>query len=142
MKTFKQVTQMTGLFAAEYMDMESKEVVDETFRIFVGKPYVIESDRKYPVIYMLDGNGMFASVMEMQRLMAISNEIPPAFVVGIGYAVEGEGAIDEVMNKRSRDYTPNSGGELENITSFTSDPTNPVPHGGGLFPSWVLLNPV
>jgi len=128
MSNFNQVTPMTGLFAAEYRDMESK-AVGETFRIFVAKPAALEPDKKYPVIYVLDGNGLFASVMEMQRVMALGDEIPPAFVVGIGYAVAGGFAA--TMAQRFRDYTPTRGGELESITKAKSDPTDSVQPGGG-----------
>ena len=54
---------MTGLHEAEYFDLKSKSV-DETFRIFVAKPFPLEPDKKYPVIYVLDGNGLFGMVMD------------------------------------------------------------------------------
>ncbi|MBW2368338.1 MAG: alpha/beta hydrolase [Deltaproteobacteria bacterium] len=128
MGNLKNTTAMNGLFAAEYFDLES-QAVGETFRIFVAKPMVMEPDNKYPAIYILDGNGMFASVMEMQRLMSMGNEIPPAFVVGVGYAVED--GFTATMDKRYRDYTPTVGGEVEAASKVKFDSTYDIQPGGG-----------
>src|SRR5689334_21909632 len=77
-------TDMNGLPGVEYYDVMSSHVVD-TFRIFVGRPAQIEPGRSYPVIYVLDGNLLFQSVRAMQNGMALTRELPEAFVVGIGY---------------------------------------------------------
>ena len=119
---------MTGLHEAEYFDLKSKSV-DETFRIFVAKPFPLEPDKKYPVIYVLDGNGLFGMVMDSQRMMALGGEVPPAYIIGIGYAVDN--GFMETMAKRWRDYTPTPGGELEAITKVSLDPTGTVEGGGG-----------
>ena len=119
---------MTGLHEAEYFDLKSKSV-DETFRIFVAKPFPLEPDKKYPVIYVLDGNGLFGMVMETQRMMALGMELPPAYIIGIGYAVDN--GFMETMAKRWRDYTPTPGGELEAMTKVSLDPTGTVEGGGG-----------
>jgi hypothetical protein len=158
---------MTGLHEAEYFDLKSKSV-DETFRIFVAKPSPLEPDKKYPVIYALDGNGIFGIAMDSQRIMALGMEVPPAYIIGIGYAVDT--GFNGTLAKRFRDYTPTPGGELENITKasmdpeggggsdfllfiqdelkplieskYSVDPNDATIAGislGGLFPSWVLL---
>mgnify|MGYP001993940496 FL=1 len=119
---------MTGLHEAEYFDLKSKSV-DETFRIFVAKPFPLEPDKKYPVIYILDGNGIFGLAMDSQRMQALGMELPPAYIIGIGYAVDN--GFMETMAKRWRDYTPTTGGELEKISKATMDPTGTVEGGGG-----------
>ena len=123
-----QITPMNGLFAAEYFDMASEEI-GETFRIFVARPQVFEPGKKYPAIYVLDGNFMFAPVMEMQRAMAMSSEIPQAWVIGVGYAVEG--GYLETINKRNRDYTPTSGGMFEIAMKRQILPEASFQYGGG-----------
>ena len=127
MNKFDQVMPMNGLFEAEYRDLTSN-AVGETFRIFVAKPGVVEPGKKYPVIYMLDGNAFFATAMEAQRMMAMGGEIPPAFVVGIGYAVDTGFAA--TMGKRYRDYTPTVGSEVEAALKAQFDPAGELEAGG------------
>jgi predicted alpha/beta superfamily hydrolase len=102
----------TALFPAEVeiRDMPS-EKVGEVFRVFVGVPPGqadsespgSHSGQKYPVIFFLDGNGMFLDGLSMVQWMSRSGGIPTAVVVGIGYPVE---SFWTTMNLRCRDYTP------------------------------------
>lgn len=100
---------MNGLFDAEYFDLRS-EFVNDTFRIFVGKPSSIEENATYSVIYALDGNVSFASVMGVQRLLCQGGEVPPSFVIGIGYPGD---SLRETVMMRNRDYVPSEPGEAE-----------------------------
>jgi predicted alpha/beta superfamily hydrolase len=157
---------MNGLPGAEYHDVRSVHVAD-TFRVFVGRPSHVEAGKNYPVIYVLDGNLLFASVYAMQQGMAITSELPQAFIVGIGYDSTD---FPSISAKRNRDLSPTDGGEHRAL--FPSDPRYPfggataflqflveelkpaverrypVDSGnctvvgssfGGLFASWVLL---
>jgi len=128
MNEFDRVIPMNGLFEAEYRDLTS-HAVGETFRIFVAKPVVVDPDKKYPVIYVLDGNAFFAAAMDAQRMMTMGGEIPPAFVVGIGYAVDT--GFGTTMGKRYRDYTPTVGREVEAALKVQFDPAGEVDAGGG-----------
>jgi predicted alpha/beta superfamily hydrolase len=128
MSKVRDATPMTGLHAAEYFDMQSQEI-GETYRIFVAKPTPMEPDKKYPVLYFLDGNGIFGAAVDIQRMMSFGTEVPPAYVVGIGYAVEN--GFMETTGKRYRDYTPTVGGELEASTKRLFDPTDMFKPGGG-----------
>ena len=103
------VTTMNGLFDAEYFDIESSHVGD-TFRVFVGKPATVDPEKSYPVIYTLDGNASFASLIGTQRLLMQGGQIPPAFVIGIGYPGE---TLWTAMANRNRDYAPTAPGEAE-----------------------------
>jgi len=122
------MTPMTGLHNAEFVDFES-EFVDEKFRIFVAAPTFVEPGKTYPVIYVLDANGFFGIVMETARLLAITNEIPAAYVVGIGYAVD-EGLVG-ALSKRYRDLSPTKGGELEELFRPAGAAAETVMPGGG-----------
>lgn len=155
---------MNGLFAAEYFDLESTAVGD-SFRVFVAKPEILEPGRKYPVIFALDGNVSFASLMGTQRMLAQGAEVPSAFVVGVGYP---GATVREAMVNRNRDYVPSEPGQAEAMALGTPaqpgaknflrflldeltptlqayypvDPTNSTMVGislGGLFGAWVLL---
>jgi predicted alpha/beta superfamily hydrolase len=157
---------MNGLPGAEYHDVRSAHVADG-FRVFVGHPSQMEAGKTYPVIYVLDGNLLFASVHAIQQGMAITSELPQAFIVGIGYDSTD---FPSISAKRNRDLSPTDGGEHRAL--FPSDPRYPfggaaaflrflveelkpalerrysVDPGdctivgssfGGLFASWVLL---
>jgi predicted alpha/beta superfamily hydrolase len=159
-------TNMNGLLGAEYYDVASVHVAG-TFRVYVGCPPHTEAGKTYPVIYVLDGNLLFASVHAMQNSMAITRELPEAFIVGIGYDTAD---FPSISGKRNRDLSPTDGGEHRAL--FPSDPRYPfggaaaflkflitelkpaIEHRypvdaldstivgssfGGLFASWVLL---
>jgi predicted alpha/beta superfamily hydrolase len=155
---------MNGLFDAEYFDIEST-IVNDTFRIFVGKPSTIEPDKLYPSIFALDGNAAFASLLGTQRLLTQGGEVPASIVIAVGYP--GDSLATAMLN-RNRDYTPTEPGETEiralganskaGATSFLRfiqeelkpalyreyplDPEEDTLQGtslGGLFAAWVLL---
>ena len=157
-------TTMQGLFDAEFFDIDSG-IVGDTFRIFVGKPATIQQDAIYPVIFALDGNVAFSSLLGTQRMLTQGGEVPASFVVGIGYPGE---TLMESMSNRNRDYAPTEPGEnearalgalvpaggpafLEFIQKelmptlserYPVDVANSTVQGislGGLFATWVLL---
>ena len=105
---------MEGLLECEYFDFASKSVGD-TFRIFVAKPPFLPATVRSPAIYVADGNGGFAMVMSIQRMLAWGAEVPPAHVVALGYPTEN--GYLQATAKRNRDYAPTDGGELATATS-------------------------
>mgnify|MGYP001062781890 CR=1 FL=1 len=60
------------------------------------------SEKKFPVVYMLDAYSSFGIVTEMSRLLAFSNELPEVIIVGIS----SEGGSKEFIYNRARDFTP------------------------------------
>ena len=121
---------INGILDAEYFDLKSKSV-DETFRIFVAKPVPLVPDKKYPVIYVLDGNMFFGTAMETVRNLSGAGlgvgEIPMAFTVAIGY--KDATNLLSTFHKRWRDYTPNVGGVAEKMTKLMGGPSDIA--GGG-----------
>src|SRR5215210_5324458 len=87
---------------------------DSDYQISVALPnhYDQESEKVWPVIYVLDANLYFGLVVDMVRAMNIRvefcNELPDVFIVGIGYPVEGSLStiLHEVMHRRLRDFLP------------------------------------
>jgi predicted alpha/beta superfamily hydrolase len=63
-----------------------------------------QSDKKYPVLYLLDGDVAFGMAASIARYLQFGNTIPELIIVGIGYGAlkKNEG------NMRSRDYTISS----------------------------------
>tara|TARA_R100001377_G_scaffold85145_2_gene70504 strand:- start:1763 stop:2662 length:900 start_codon:yes stop_codon:yes gene_type:complete len=104
-----QTTPMNGLFDAEYFDLKSS-IVNDTFRIFIGKPAGMQTDSCYPAIFTLDGNSSFASLLGTQRMLTMGGEVPEAIVVGIAYPGN---TMWEAMANRNRDYAPSEPGESE-----------------------------
>ena len=72
----------------------------EIYRIFVSFPGTEMPADGYPVLYVLDGNAMFAAFAEARRIQEYS-EVGKGIVVGVGYP--GDLAYDV---RRLDDYTP------------------------------------
>ncbi len=77
----------------------------QPFRIDVALPaHPIQPGRTLPVIYVLDGNWSFAIAAQIARSLTIGPEaIPPAIIVGIGYAIDGAAAFGATAALRYRD---------------------------------------
>lgn len=76
-----------------------------TFRIFVAWPLRTGKPPKdgYPVVYVLDGNSMFATVVEQSRREGLIGELKPAIIVGIGYPTQDPAVIER---ERMFDLSP------------------------------------
>jgi len=68
----------------ETWDMTSKD--GQTFRIYVSRPEGEAPKDGYPVLYVLDGNAMFAGFAEARRIQNVyQNDMSKMIVVGIGH---------------------------------------------------------
>lgn len=72
----------------------------EIYRIFVSFPTTETPADGYPVLYVLDGNAMFAAFAEARRIQEFY-DVGKAIVVGVGYPTDK--AYD---TRRLNDYTP------------------------------------
>lgn len=77
----------------------------QPFRIDVAVPAAPPAPgQKLPVIYVLDGNWSFAIAAQIARALTIGPDgIPPAIIVGIGYAIDGPAAFGATAALRYRD---------------------------------------
>ena len=85
--------------------LSSRHVGDE-FKIFIGHcgyPPRDQEGEPRPVLYVGDGNGIFAGAVEVVRFMQLSAHLPPLLVVGIGYRMS---VLAETVAVRTRDFTP------------------------------------
>jgi predicted alpha/beta superfamily hydrolase len=79
-------------------------VVGQEFSIPVWlPPSYAESDRTYPVLYVLDANICFGLAADVITSLLFGKEIPEIIVVGVGYPVQSYG---EWLTLRARDLTP------------------------------------
>lgn len=91
------------------------------YRMMMAVPPGPAPAQGFPVIYVLDGNAFFATMVEAVRLEALLARYQPAIVVGIGY--DTDKPIDIVS--RNVDYTPPTGPAPE------YDDRNPTRLAGG-----------
>lgn len=86
----------------------TSSIVDQEFRIFValsspfGRDYG-DSNKTYPVLYVLDPYLFFGMTTETVRLLQLGQQLPVMIIVGIGYQTDTP--ID-VAGLRARDFTP------------------------------------
>ncbi|MDT9600729.1 alpha/beta hydrolase [Sphingosinicella rhizophila] len=133
---------MAGLYDSRFHEMEAS-ANGESYRIFVGgpaSPFVggAEADQgqKYPVIYVLDGKLGFAMVHAQCQVLSALGQLPPVYVVGIGYAGD-ESFFEKDVVHRYRDLTPDAGGALERamlgLNTVSRDGEKGAPGGGPAF---------
>ncbi|WP_431280766.1 alpha/beta hydrolase [Humitalea sp. 24SJ18S-53] len=75
------------------------------YRIMIAVPESPPPVAGFPVLYHLDGNAVFASMVEAMRIQGARGSatgVAPGIIVGIGYAVDGP--FDRL--RRTLDYTP------------------------------------
>jgi len=76
------------------------------YRISIALPltYSQDSEKTYPVVYLLDGNMWFGMATEISRVLNFDREeLPELIIVGIGYATDDP---SEVKDLRLQDLTP------------------------------------
>ncbi|MFC2094003.1 alpha/beta hydrolase [Bacteroidota bacterium] len=81
------------------------QIIDDDFYLYISFPDDYDSsDKKYPVLYLLDGDIAFGMAASIARYLQFGNTIPELIIVGIGYGAlkKNEG------NMRSRDYSISS----------------------------------
>lgn len=77
------------------------------FHIYVRLPadYGQQPDRRYPIVYLLDGDSLFPILGASHLFLTYDETLPEAIVVGIAY-----GGFDPAVNRRDVDFmSPASG---------------------------------
>ena len=107
-------SQQFSLYNATEKYMYS-ELIADSFFVFVSVPDGYYSgDKRYPVLYVLDGDIAFGIAASIARYLQIGENIPELIVVGIGY-----GGLDKSAGeKRRRDYRPTPTGGAQNFLIF------------------------
>jgi predicted alpha/beta superfamily hydrolase len=100
--------------------------VDDTFHIYISLPDDYNNtDKRYPALYVLDGDISYGIAAGITRYLEIGGNIPELIVIGIGY-----GAIDKSAgNKRNRDYRPGVNSGAESFLKFVNDELIPYVDG-------------
>lgn len=157
MPGFAQQAKLVTIPNSEYRQMHSK-LAGNDYDIYIHYPAGYDTaKRKFPVLYVVDGDNDFSPSLEYLGLLMAEYHIPEPILVAIG---DG-GLIGTPGNKRNRDFTPvaalntaESGGapvfldfiEKELIPSvdagLKADPANRTLYGysmGGLFATYTLF---
>lgn len=93
----------------------TSESLADSFLIFVSVPdNYFSSDKRYPVIYVLDGDIAFGMAVSISRYLQIGGNTPESIVVGIGYGAIGK----SIAEKRKRDYGPEPAGSANQFLEF------------------------
>ena len=79
-------------------------IVNQNYQLMVSLPagYMPGANKKYPVIYVLDGQWDFALVSSIYGKLHYDNDLPDAIVVGITWGGENP----DVGKLRARDFVP------------------------------------
>ncbi|MBK9098825.1 MAG: alpha/beta hydrolase [bacterium] len=97
--------------------------VKDTFRILISVPdNYSTTDKKFPVLYVLDGDIAFGLAASIARYLQIGDNIPELIIVGIGYGSADKSAGE----KRRRDYRPIESGGAENFLLFIENELIPL----------------
>ncbi len=108
-------------------DVQAVQSADgHAYSIFLGWPDAAPPPCGFPVVFVLDANAMFATVVEAVRLRTVRSDFSgavSAVVVGIGYPTDHP--LD--MVRRTFDYTP----DCDRSTLPTRPDGSPWPPTGG-----------
>jgi predicted alpha/beta superfamily hydrolase len=85
---------------ARQYDIKSR-INGATYRVFVSTPFKAEPGKRYPVLYVIDGNWYFAPASV--NATESSYEVGPVIIVGIGFPTEDN---DQVHQRRYFELTP------------------------------------
>ena len=84
--------------SGDYFPMRSRET-DSRYHIYIRYPQGYSDARRYPVVYLLDGDSLFPYLATHHLFLTIDDNLPEAIIVGIAY-----GSFDEAVNRRGPDF--------------------------------------
>jgi predicted alpha/beta superfamily hydrolase len=97
-----------------------------TYRTWVATSAKKDPGQRRPVLYALDANFSFGSVVEAARMCAFAGLIPPVLVVGVGYPV----LMPAPMFLRDYELTPSTDAGARERAAKLAPHASQVEHGG------------
>ena len=97
-----------------YFPLQS-QAVGHLYHIYVRLPegYAADPQRRYPVVYLLDGDSLFPIIAPTHLFLTIDDKLPEAIVVGISY-----GSFAKPTNRRHIDFMPPGSAEESGTARF------------------------
>jgi hypothetical protein len=78
--------------------------VNQEYLLFISLPEsYAESDKMFPALYLLDGNGTFGLVKPIVEILQVFQNVPSVIIVAVGYPQQ---TYMETLALRGRDLTP------------------------------------
>jgi hypothetical protein len=105
------------------------QIVDQEFLIEVAYAGQASADRPAPVLYVLDSNSVFATVVQIVRMLQSGpHGLPPLIVVGVGYRFNKARSVRaQFVEARTRDYAPSVDRPWTDLsTRLLAEEGNPV----------------
>jgi uncharacterized protein len=96
---------------------------DRTLQISLPNGYQSSRER-YPVVYVLDGEGQFAQAVGAIRFLGKVNKMPPAIVVGIPNTNRNRDLSPATSNPKDLEKLPGGGG-ADRFLAFLTDELRP-----------------
>jgi hypothetical protein len=89
----------------DYFPLASPET-GTRYHIYIRYPegYAAEPTRRWPIVYLLDGDSLFPLLAPEQLFIHYDDKLPEVIIVGIAY-----GSFDPKVNHRGFDFSPPSG---------------------------------
>ncbi len=120
-------------------DVESRVVTSvisgREFQISIALPLgYADTLASYPVLYALDANGQFGTMVEAARLLRLGEQIPALLMVGVGYPSGGRQI--HARTHRLYDLFPTVNRDWEEAEARAS-PDLPPPEGSGGGPAFL-----
>lgn len=90
----------------DYFPLPSRST-GHAYHIYVRLPenYAAEPERRYPTVYLLDGDSLFPLLATNHLFMTFDDQLPEAIIVGIAY-----GSFAPPVNRRDADFGDDSAG--------------------------------
>ena len=156
-QTVTNLDEKSNLYNTQEKSFHSN-VLNDDFRLYISLPDDYDkSSKKYPVLYLLDGDIAYGMATGIARYLQLGNSIPELIIVGMGY-----GALNRSAgNMRQRDYTisvmrgkPGTGGApkfrtflKEELVAFIDSTYRTIPEDrtiygyslGGLFAIYAMF---
>lgn len=90
------------------------DILDDDFSIVVSVPFGYgRGERTYPLLFALDGDGMFGMETDIPRLLSFEGKVPPMIVASVVY-----GSPQKWFQKRMRDFHPAKDGAKSGAEQF------------------------
>ena len=110
----------------------ASEATGHRYHIYIRLPegYKPEEPRRYPVVYLLDGDSLFPLLAPSHLFLTYDEQLPEAIIVGISY-----GGFDRSINKRHIDFSapaadaPSGEDGAPRFLSFLKDELLPAVEG-------------
>jgi hypothetical protein len=86
--------------AGDYFPLKSS-VMGSTYHIYIRLPegYSAQEGKRYPIVYLLDGDSTFPWIAPQHLFLTYDNDLPEAIIVGIAY-----GSFAPPVNHREFDF--------------------------------------